>query len=124
MSTITLKGVGALGKLNSRSAHNAITQITDRSTAVICQGLYGQIITTATSFLVPGAEAAFVVTNGSCKLGSVVSVSLGTNASPTGTIIVAVSTVTAGTFTITYTNVHASEACTSVLTFNFAIVRV
>ena len=123
MSTITLKGVGALGKLNSRSAHNAITQVTDRSTAVICQGLYGQIITTATS-LAAGIEAAFVVTNGSCKLGSVVSVSLGTNATPTGTIIVAVSTVTAGTFTITYTNVHASEACTSVLTFNFAIVRV
>lgn len=101
----------------------AITQITNRSTGVVCSGLSGTI-TTVNSSLAAEAAASFIVTNTSVAIGDVV-VACQQSGSNGGNTDVYVTIVTAGTFTITVANNNASggTAETGVILINFAVIK-
>jgi len=101
---------------------STVTQITDRTTGVTLNTTAGQITTDATS-LAAGAEAVFRVTNDkvSAKSVPVIAAASGQTA---GTSTPHVSAVSAGTFDITLTNLHASTADTGAMVINFAIIDV
>ena len=116
---MTVYGAGKLGFLGKRRSPSAVTQLTDGTTGVTISALTGQI-TTATLTAVAGAEHVFIVTNTDVKINSVVSVSISSYAGA-GTPIVSVSKTTAGTFSVTIANLHASDALTVTMLINFAI---
>lgn len=99
----------------------AVTQATNRTTGVTINAVCGAITTDATS-LAAGAEAEFTVTNSAVAAADVVVVSLKTE-STTGTSLPFVSTIAAGSFKITLTNLHASTADTSASVINFAVIK-
>ncbi len=99
-----------------------VTQITNRSTGVTINAASGQITTDTTS-LAAGAEASFVVTNSSCGAKSVPCVAMASG-STADTSRVSVSTVAAGSFTITLSNLNASTADTGAGVINFVIINV
>lgn len=99
----------------------AVTQATNRSTGVTCTGMSGAITTDATS-LAAGAEATFTVTNTSVAVGDTVIVSA-RSGQTAGTSIPFVTTVAAGSFNITLSNVHASTADTGAMIINFAVIK-
>ena len=99
----------------------ADTQITNRSTGVTCAGNSGAI-TTDTTALAAGAEATFTVTNTSVAVGDTVIVSI-RSGSVGGTPLAFVSTVAAGSFSITLTNLHAATDETGAIIINFAVIK-
>ena len=99
----------------------SVTQITDRTTGVTCTGMSGAITTDATS-LAAGAEATFTVTNTSVAVGDVVSV-VARSGQTAGTSVPFVTTVGAGSFNITLTNLHASTADTGAMIINFVVIK-
>lgn len=99
----------------------AVTQATSRTTGVTINAICGAI-TTDTSSLAAAAEAEFTVTNSAVAATDVVVVCLKTE-SATGTSLPFVSTVGAGSFKITLTNLHATTADTSASVINFAIIK-
>lgn len=99
----------------------AVTQLTNRTTGVTLSTICGSI-TTDSSSLAAGAEAEFTVTNTLVAATDVVIVCLKTE-SATGTSLPFVSTVAAGSFKITLTNLHASTADTSASVINFAVIK-
>ena len=101
-------------------AGGAVTQGTDRSTGVTLSTLTGQITTNAAS-LAAGAEATFTVTNTLVAATDIIVLSL--TAGGTGSPQAYVSTVAAGSFAITVTNLHASTADTSADVINFAVIK-
>lgn len=117
-----------VGQLNVRSIKApvdgtaaSVTQGTDRSTAVTSNGYAGTIVTNAASLAAAG-EATFVVNNSKVNTGSVVVISIVTP-SATATTIAYVSKITAGTFEVTLSNLHASTADTSATTFNYLVLN-
>lgn len=115
-STNETNGIGF-----STGQGGAVTQLTNRSTGVTLSTLSGAITTDATS-LAAGAEAEFTVTNTLVEATDVVVVCLKTE-STTGTSLPFVSTVAAGSFKITLTNLHATTADTSVSVINFVVIK-
>ena len=101
-------------------AGGAVTQITSRSTGVTLNTICGQITTDTTS-LAAAAEATFTVTNSAVAATDVVVVSI--TPGGTGTPMAYVSSVAAGSFAITISNLHASTADTSADVINFAIIK-
>jgi hypothetical protein len=69
-----------------------------------------------------GREATFTVTNNKVAATDVVNVCIKTHTSG-GTFIAAVTTVAAGSFQITLTNLHASAAGDNVLVINFLVQK-
>lgn len=101
-------------------AGGAVTQATDRSTGVTLNTVSGAITMNAAS-LAAGAEASFTVTNSAVAATDVVVVCLKTVG--TGTPMVFVDTVAAGSFRITITNLHAATADTTADVINFVVIK-
>lgn len=99
----------------------AVTQITSRSTGVTLNNLTGQITTNTTS-LAAGAEAVFTVTNSTVAATDVVVISCA-GGQTAGTSVPIVSAITAGSFDITLTNLHASTADTGAMVINFIVLK-
>mgnify|MGYP001583874947 CR=1 FL=1 len=119
---MTLYGSGKSGYIGKRRSPSAVTQITTADTAVTISATSGQI-TTATLTAIAGAEHVFVVTNTSVKTTSVVTASMSTYTG-TGTPIISIGALTAGTFTVTISNVHASTALTLTMVINFVVTNI
>lgn len=101
-------------------AGGTVTQATDRSTGVTLSKPCGQI-TTNNASLAAGAEAEFTVTN--TLVAATDTVILNITPGGTGTPFAYVSSVAAGSFKITVTNLHAATADTSADVINFAVIK-
>ena len=99
----------------------SVTQITSRATGVTLNKLCGKITTDPTS-LAAGAEAVFTVTNNTVEVGDVV-VICARSGQTAGTSVPVVTTVAAGSFQITLTNLHASTADTGAMIINFVVLK-
>lgn len=99
----------------------AITQATSISTGVACNA-YSGVITTVSQAVAAGAEATFTVTNNKVAATDVVNVAIKDHTSA-GTFMAYVSDVSAGTFDISITNLHASTAGNNVLVINFVVQK-
>lgn len=104
----------------SGAKYATVTQITSIATGVTVSGLGGQI-TTVASTLAAAAEAEFEVTNDQVAATDVIALS--TTYAGAGTPMLSVRKVGAGVFTITITNVHASDALDAVLVINFRVLK-
>lgn len=130
-TTLAATTVTATGAISSSSASlgigyatgagSTVTQITSRATTVVINAICGSIQTDVSS-LAAGAEAEFTVTNSAVAATDVIVLSLKQESS-TGTTLFFVSTVAAGSFKITGTNLHASTADTSASIINFAVIK-
>jgi hypothetical protein len=104
-------------------AGGAVTQITSQTTGVTLSKTCGVITTVALS-VAAEATASFIVTNTAVAITDtpVVAIQSGSNG---GNTSVAVTTVTAGTFTIMIMNNNASAGTTETgtLLINFAIIK-
>lgn len=107
------------GKAIGYVSGGAVTQITDKSTGVTLNQAAGQITTTDAS-LAGGAEVSFTVTNDKVAATDVVAISLQSGAS-TGTYIVSVSAVAAGSFDVTLSNVGTTAG--EALVLNYAVIK-
>ena len=101
-------------------AGSTVTQATSKATGVTINAVSGVIITDDAS-LAAGAEVTFTVTNSAVAATDVILLSLGTTT--TGTPFAFVSDVSAGSFDITITNLHASTANTSAEGINFVVIK-
>lgn len=118
---LTSSGATGAGIGYTTGAGGAVIQATDRSTGVTLDKLCGAI-TTATASLAAGAEAEFSVTNSTVAATDTVVVCLKTS-SVTGASIPYVSTVAAGSFKITLSNLHSATADTSASVINFSVIK-
>jgi len=98
----------------------AVVQITSSATGVTLNKLCGQITTVALT-TAAGAEERFTVTDSQIAAGD--TVSFGTTYNGAGTPMIGAINVTAGTFDIVITNLHASNALNALMVINFAIVK-
>lgn len=101
--------------------YGTVTQITSTTTGVTLSKLAGAI-TTIAGTLAAAAEEAFTVTNTLVAATDTVVACIATTASA-GTPAVVVSTVAAGSFQITVTNLHASAALNALLVINFYVLK-
>ena len=107
------------GKALGYTTGGAVTQDTDKSTGVTLNQAAGQITTTDAS-LAGGAEVSFTVTNDKVAATDVVAISLQSGAS-TGTYIVSISAVAAGSFDVTLSNVGTTAG--EALVLNYAVIK-
>ena len=107
------------GKAPGYTTGGAVTQDTDKSTGVTLNQAAGQI-TTANASLAGGAEVSFTVTNDKVAATDVVAISLQSGAS-TGTYIVSISAVAAGSFDVTLSNVGTTAG--EALVLNYAVIK-
>ena len=107
------------GKAIGYVSGGAVTQATDKSTGVTLNQPCGQITTTDAS-LAGGAEVSFTVTNDKVAATDVVAISLQSGAS-TGTYIVSISAVAAGSFDVTLSNVGTTAG--EALVLNYAVIK-
>lgn len=111
--------IGA-GKALGYTTGGAVTQTgQDKSGGVTLNQPSGQITTTAGS-VGAGAEATFTVTCDKVAATDVVAISLQSGAS-TGTYIVSISAVAAGSFDVTVSNVGSTAA--EALVLNYAVIK-
>lgn len=99
----------------------AVTQATSITTGVTCSALAG-VITTVSQTVAAGAEAEFTVTNTEVAATDVVVACIKDHTSA-GTFDVSVSDVSAGSFKLRLTNLHASTAGNDVLVINFLVIK-
>jgi hypothetical protein len=107
----------------STGAGCAVTQATNRTTGVTCNGISGSI-TTNTASLAAEAAAAFVVTNSSVEIGDTI-ILVQQSGANSGNTDVGVRVVTNGTFTVRVSNNNAAAgtAETGAIILNFAIIK-
>ncbi len=105
----------------STGAGGAVTQITTAATGVTLSKPCGKITTVALT-TAAAAEERFTVTNTLVAVTDVIALS--TTYAGAGTPMLSVVAVTAGTFDIVITNVHASDALNALMIINFAIIKV
>ena len=110
--------IGA-GKALGYTSGGAVTQATDKSTGVTLNQAAGQI-TTSDASLAGAAEITFTVTNDKVAATDVVAISLQSGAS-TGTYIVSISAVAAGSFDVTLSNVGSTAG--EALVLNYAVIK-
>ena len=110
--------IGA-GKALGYTSGGAVTQATDKSTGVTLNQAAGQI-TTSDASLAGAAEVTFTVTNDKVAATDVVAISLQSGAS-TGTYIVSISAVAAGSFDVTLSNVGTTAG--EALVLNYAVIK-
>ena len=96
-----------------------VTQITTIATAVTANGYAGRI-TTVSQTIAAAAEGIFTVNNDVVRAEDVVVVSVSNPGD--GTIIGTVTAVADGSFEVTLTNIHASEAGDDILQVNFRVL--
>jgi len=107
------------GKAIGYVSGGAVTQDTSKSTGVTLNQAAGQI-TTDDASLAGGAEVSFTVTNDKVAATDVVAISLQSGAS-TGTYIVSISAVAAGSFDVTLSNVGTTAG--EALVLNYAVIK-
>lgn len=107
--------------INISASKCEVTQATNRSTGVTCNGLSGAITTNNTSLAAAG-EAEFTVTDSSVVAGDIVLVSLRSGATA-NTSVPVVTTVANGSFKIELSNLHASTADTGASIINFVVIK-
>lgn len=113
---IDATGIGLPGR-------GTVTQATNHSTGVTVNATSGTI-TLASADLAAGAEATFTVTNSAVAANDTVFCCVGTNNDATGEPFCFVSDVSAGSFDITLTNLHATTAAwNDASTINFAVIK-
>lgn len=107
----------------SAGAGDAVTQATDRTTAVVISTLAGQI-TTHNASLAAEASANFTVTNTAIDIGDVVAVSI-QSGSNGGNTAVSVVTVADGSFVLKVSNNNAAggTAETGAIIINYAVIK-
>ena len=115
VSTSPTAGVGY-----ATGAGGAVTQITSSSTGVALSKTTGQITTVALT-TAAAAEERFTVTNAEVAVTDVIALSTTYNGA--GTPMLGVCNVTAGTFDIVITNLHASAAFNAVMVINFVVIK-
>ncbi len=116
VSTNPTGGVGY-----ATGAGGAVTQATNRTTAVTLNKACGQITTQSTS-LAAQTSAAFTVNNSVVAIGDVIALSI--QSGPTGgKTIATVTAVAAGSFQINLFNTDASVADTGAAIINFAVIK-
>lgn len=98
-----------------------LAQATSGTTSVTITENSG-VITLFTSTLASGLSSTFTVNNPSSKLNSVVIGSVAGYSGTTGTPIIRVGNIATGTFTVTLTNVHASEALNGIVKVSVLIL--
>lgn len=98
--------VAYLGQLHMTD-RGAATQDTNHATGVTVNALTG-IITLTSTDLAAGVEATFTVTNSKVSANDIVLVQVVADLDSSGTLHAFCSSVAAGSFTITLTNLHAS----------------
>lgn len=96
------------------------TQGTNISTGVTCSGKHGQITTQAMD-AAAAAENAFTVTNTAVQASSLVFAQITSTASA-GTPLAYVSSVAAGSFVITITNLHDTNALDAAAVISFVVL--
>lgn len=97
-----------------------VTQLTAITTGVTVNTPAG-VITTVSSTLAAGSNAAFTVTNSFCKAASVVQLTVDDSATA-GIAKLNVQTVSAGSFVVNITNIHGSLAFNNILKIHFTIL--
>jgi hypothetical protein len=107
------------GKALGYTTGGAVTQATSKATGVTLNQAAGQI-TTDDASLAGGAEVSFTVTNDKVAATDVVAISLQSGAS-TGTYIVSISAVAAGSFDVTLSNVGTTAG--EALVLNYAVIK-
>jgi len=110
--------IGA-GKAIGYTTGGAVTQATSKATGVTLNQAAGQV-TTHDASLAGGAEVSFTVTNDKVAATDVVAISLQSGAS-TGTYIVSISAVAAGSFDVTLSNVGTTAG--EALVLNYAVIK-
>lgn len=108
------------GKIQ-HEGQGAVTQLTSISTGVTLNKLSGAI-TTVSQTVAAAAEADFTVTNTLVEATDVVVACIKTHTSA-GTFLVTVATVSAGSFVLRLTNLHAANAGDNVLVINFFVIK-
>ena len=101
--------------------YGTVTQITSITTGVTLSTKRGAI-TTFDPALAAAGEATFTVTNTTVNLTSNVIVSVRTNVTAGGPVLAFVSAITAGTFNITLTNLHATTQADTAMVINFVVI--
>jgi len=107
------------GKAIGYVSGGAVTQATSKATGVTLNQAAGQI-TTDDASLAGGAEVSFTVTNDKVAATDVVAISLQSGAT-TGTYIVSISAVAAGSFDVTLSNVGTTAG--EALVLNYAVIK-
>lgn len=102
-------------------AGGTVTQLTSRTTGVTINKLSGQITTNTTS-LASGDEAAFTVTNSAVVATDVIVLSIASGTT-SGDTKVSVNQVSAGSFRILVANLSGGAAETGAVVINFAVLR-
>lgn len=112
---------GGIGYTTGAGA--SVTQLTNRTTAVVCNGLCGTITTNSTS-LAAEAAASFTVSNNAVAIGDVVLVAQQSGAVGVMTDVVVIA-VANGSFTLAVMNGNASAgtAETGAIKVNFAVIK-
>lgn len=104
----------------SAGAGGAVTQATNSSTGVTLNKATGQITTVALT-TAAAAEERFTVTNSQVAATDVVALSTTYNGA--GTPMLGVVNVTAGSFDVVITNLHASAAFNAAMVINFVVLK-
>lgn len=108
---------------NTAPGRATVTQATNHTTGVTCNGLSGTI-TLASVDLAAAAEAEFTVTNTAVEAEDVVVVCVGANNDASGTPVATVSDVADGSFQILLANLHATTAAfNDASTINFIVLK-
>lgn len=104
-------------------AGSSVTQATNRTTAVVCNGLCGTI-TTNNASLAAEAAASFTVSNNAVAIGDVVVVAQQSGAVGVMTDVVVIAVLN-GSFKIAVmnNNVAAGTAETGAILINFAVIK-
>ena len=101
--------------------YGTVTQITSITTGVTLNTKRGAI-TTVDPALGAGAEAEFVVTDSECHAGNVPLVAVASGPSDNEHVMVFVSTVAEGSFSIVLSNLAAANQADGAMVINFAIL--
>lgn len=128
--TLSNKTITASGAVTSSSASagigyatgagGAVTQITSAATGVTLSRVTGQITTVALT-TAAAVEERFTVTNTAVAATDVIV--LGTTYNGAGLPMLSVVNVTAGSFDVVISNVHATNALNALMVINFAVVK-
>ena len=100
---------------------STVTQITSISTGVTATKTSG-VITTVSATSASGVSATFTVTNTTVAITDVIVCGVVGYSGTTGVPVVRVSAVSAGSFTVTLTNVHPTEALNGIVKVSFISV--
>lgn len=113
---------GNVFRYNVAQNNGTVTQLTDKSTTVTCNGRTGQI-TTAASSIAKGGAVTFTVTNSAITAVTDVPVVVLQGGATANSYAISVTRVQIGSFNITISN-NGTGALADTLVINFAVIKV